>query len=213
MGEAWKVRFNKIEALLLQVAQDAKKFCFCGLPARFAHALPHAHSPAAPSASGTQGNSMMKEISVMNNYFGIGLDAKISLDFNNMREENPAAFRHSHWFALLPVTVCRSRVKNQMWYGLLGSREMLFNSCKNLQQRIRLKCDGFEIELPRLQGVVVLNINSYMGGTNFVCRAPFGSPVLTHSLQWGTKVLPLCAAWHASHPRHAERGQVPAASV
>ena len=30
----------------------------------------------------------------MNNYFGIGLDAKISLDFNTMREENPAAFRH-----------------------------------------------------------------------------------------------------------------------
>ena len=62
----------------------------------------------------------------------------------------------------------RSRVKNQMWYGMLGGREMIVNTCKNLQQRIRLKCDGFEIELPRLQGIVVLNIISYMGGTNFV---------------------------------------------
>ena len=31
----------------------------------------------------------MNEKSVMNNYFGIGIDAKISLDFHNKREENP----------------------------------------------------------------------------------------------------------------------------
>jgi hypothetical protein len=29
----------------------------------------------------------MKERSAMNNYFGIGIDAKISLDFHNKREE------------------------------------------------------------------------------------------------------------------------------
>lgn len=30
---------------------------------------------------------------VMNNYFGIGLDAKISLDFNNKRDEHPEKCR------------------------------------------------------------------------------------------------------------------------
>lgn len=30
---------------------------------------------------------------VMNNYFGIGLDAKISLEFNNKREEHPEKCR------------------------------------------------------------------------------------------------------------------------
>ena len=52
----------------------------------------------------------MEEISVMNNYFGIGIDAKISLDFHNKREE---------------ASKQRSRAKNYMWYGVLGSRELV----------------------------------------------------------------------------------------
>jgi len=30
---------------------------------------------------------------MMNNYFGIGLDAKISLEFHNRREEHPEKYR------------------------------------------------------------------------------------------------------------------------
>lgn len=89
----------------------------------------------------------------MNNYFGIGLDAKISLEFNNKREEHPEK--------------CRSRTKNLMWYGVLGTRELLQRSYKNLEQRVQLECDGQYIPLPSLQGIAVLNIPSYAGGTNF----------------------------------------------
>lgn len=32
----------------------------------------------------------------MNNYFGIGLDAKISLEFNNKREEHPEKCRSEY---------------------------------------------------------------------------------------------------------------------
>lgn len=32
------------------------------------------------------------EIYVMNNYFGIGIDAAVSLDFHTAREENPSKF-------------------------------------------------------------------------------------------------------------------------
>ncbi|XP_006884677.1 PREDICTED: diacylglycerol kinase eta [Elephantulus edwardii] len=90
---------------------------------------------------------------VMNNYFGIGLDAKISLEFNNKREEHPEK--------------CRSRTKNFMWYGVLGTKELLQRSYKNLEQRVQLECDGQYIPLPSLQGIAVLNITSYAGGTNF----------------------------------------------
>ncbi|KDR19859.1 hypothetical protein L798_05107 [Zootermopsis nevadensis] len=89
----------------------------------------------------------------MNNYFGIGIDAKISLDFHQKREEHPEK--------------CRSRAKNYMWYGVLGSKEWLQKTCKNLEQKIQLECDGQQIPLPSLQGIVILNIPSFMGGTNF----------------------------------------------
>ncbi|XP_060799284.1 diacylglycerol kinase delta-like isoform X3 [Neoarius graeffei] len=90
---------------------------------------------------------------VMNNYFGIGLDAKISLDFNNKRDEHPEK--------------CRSRTKNMMWYGVLGTKELLHRTYRNLEQRVLLECDGRPIPLPSLQGIAVLNIPSYAGGTNF----------------------------------------------
>ncbi|XP_071543284.1 diacylglycerol kinase delta isoform X2 [Panulirus ornatus] len=89
----------------------------------------------------------------MNNYFGIGIDAKITLDFHNKREEHPEK--------------CRSRTKNFMWYGVLASKEWLCKTYKNLDQRVQLECDGERIPLPSLQGIVVLNIPSFMGGTNF----------------------------------------------
>uniref|UniRef100_A0A673KM18 Diacylglycerol kinase n=1 Tax=Sinocyclocheilus rhinocerous TaxID=307959 RepID=A0A673KM18_9TELE len=96
---------------------------------------------------------LFTEKCVMNNYFGIGLDAKISLDFNNKRDEHPEK--------------CRSRTKNMMWYGVLGTKELLHRTYKNLEQKVLLECDGRQIPLPSLQGIAVLNIPSYAGGTNF----------------------------------------------
>ncbi|MBZ3889775.1 Diacylglycerol kinase kappa, partial [Sciurus carolinensis] len=94
-----------------------------------------------------------KEKCVMNNYFGIGLDAKISLEFNTRREEHPGQYN--------------SRFKNKIWYGLLGSKELLQRSYRKLEERVHLECDGEAISLPNLQGIVVLNITSYAGGVNF----------------------------------------------
>ncbi|NXS74531.1 DGKD kinase, partial [Pandion haliaetus] len=106
-------------------------------------------NPPVPSAA----FSHFSEKCVMNNYFGIGLDAKISLEFNNKRDEHPKK--------------CSSRTKNMMWYGVLGTKELLQRTYKNLEQRVQLECDGVPISLPSLQGIAVLNIPSYAGGINF----------------------------------------------
>ena len=80
----------------------------------------------------------------MNNYFGIGLDAKISLEFNQRRDDHPEK--------------CQSRARNFMFYGMLGGKEVVAKTFKNFEQRVRLECDGRHIPLPNLQGIVILNI-------------------------------------------------------
>ena len=90
-----------------------------------------------------------EEKCVMNNYFGIGLDAKITLEFHQKREDHPEK--------------CRSRTKNLMWFGVLGGKEILARTYRNLEQKVTLHCDGRHIPLPNLQGIVVLNIPRYCG--------------------------------------------------
>uniref|UniRef100_A0A452UFJ5 Diacylglycerol kinase n=1 Tax=Ursus maritimus TaxID=29073 RepID=A0A452UFJ5_URSMA len=114
---------------------------------------PKSDDRVCPTESCGVAKEYYTEKCVMNNYFGIGLDAKISLDFNNKRDEHPEK--------------CRSRTKNMMWYGVLGTKELLHRTYKNLEQKVLLECDGRPIPLPSLQGIAVLNIPSYAGGTNF----------------------------------------------
>ena len=57
---------------------------------------------------------------------------------------------------------CRSRTRNMLWYGVLGGREMLNRTYRNLEQRVLLECDGQQICLPSLQGIVVMNITRYV---------------------------------------------------
>ncbi|NXG20433.1 DGKD kinase, partial [Grallaria varia] len=121
------------------------------IPAGFGQAS-HVQLPPNP-LSLSAAFSHFSEKCVMNNYFGIGLDAKISLEFNNKRDEHPKK--------------CSSRTKNMMWYGVLGTKELLQRTYKNLEQRVQLECDGVPISLPSLQGIAVLNIPSYAGGINF----------------------------------------------
>lgn len=37
---------------------------------------------------------------------------------------------------------CRSRTKNMMWYGVLGTKELLHRTYKNLEQKVLLEVSG-----------------------------------------------------------------------
>ncbi|KAL0033148.1 hypothetical protein WJX79_005638 [Trebouxia sp. C0005] len=93
------------------------------------------------------------EHKAMNNYLGIGVDAKAALDFHSLRTAYP------NWF--------RSQVGNKLWYTGLGAREIVQHSVKQISKRLQVICDGEPLSLPDdIEGVLFLNINSYMGGVD-----------------------------------------------
>ncbi|GIX91879.1 hypothetical protein CDAR_511782 [Caerostris darwini] len=92
-------------------------------------------------------------IFVMNNYFGIGIDADLCLDFHNAREENPNKFN--------------SRLHNKGVYVKMGLRKMVSRKTwKDLHKEIRLEVDGKIIDLPPVEGIIILNILSWGSGAN-----------------------------------------------
>lgn len=85
------------------------------------------------------------QIFVMNNYFGIGIDADLCLDFHNAREENPDKFN--------------SRLHNKGVYVKMGLRKMVGRkTVKELHKAIRLEVDGKVVDLPPVEGIIILNI-------------------------------------------------------
>uniref|UniRef100_A0A8C2WS75 Diacylglycerol kinase n=1 Tax=Cyclopterus lumpus TaxID=8103 RepID=A0A8C2WS75_CYCLU len=174
--EQLMLRANSLKKALRQIIEQAEKgkregSCSSSFSFLFLFFLPSScsslHIPAVASQTFTLAFMLLSrsthillcvcrqcsEKCVMNNYFGIGLDAKISLEFNNKRDEHPKK--------------CSSRTKNMMWYGVLGTKELVQKTYKNLEQRVQLECDGVPMSLPSLQGLAVLNIPSYAGGINF----------------------------------------------
>lgn len=63
-----------------------------------------------------------------------------------------------------------SRLRNKMFYGQMGGKDLLKRKWKNLADMVTLECDGQDLtpklkEL-RVHAVVFLNIPSYGGGTH-----------------------------------------------
>jgi diacylglycerol kinase (ATP) len=107
-------------------------------------------------ASTTQEGSTSEdktEMFVMNNYFGLGLDADICLDFHMAREENPNKFN--------------SRIQAKGYYLKTGIRKMMKKGgLKDFTRDIVLEVDGKRVDLPPLEGIVIMNILSWASGAN-----------------------------------------------
>ncbi|XP_023175853.2 diacylglycerol kinase theta isoform X2 [Drosophila hydei] len=115
----------------------------------------HHQLPALTSSdiSGGAQNEDNSQIFVMNNYFGIGIDADLCLDFHNAREENPNQFN--------------SRLRNKGYYVKMGLRKIVGRkTVKDLQKELRLEVDGKVVDLPPVDGIIILNILSWGSGAN-----------------------------------------------
>jgi diacylglycerol kinase (ATP) len=87
----------------------------------------------------------------MSNYLGIGVDAKVALEFHEMRETYP------QWF--------QSQFGNKLVYTGMGALDIVSGDELNLPKKVIIECDGVEVPLPRgAEGIIIVNIPSYMGG-------------------------------------------------
>jgi diacylglycerol kinase (ATP) len=106
----------------------------------------------------------------MNNYFGLGLDADICLDFHMAREENPNKFNSRFGLILLitfRIYFCFHRIQAKGYYLKTGIRKMMKKGgLKDFTRDIVLEVDGKRVDLPQLEGIVIMNILSWASGAN-----------------------------------------------
>ncbi|KAG6635560.1 hypothetical protein I3843_11G049700 [Carya illinoinensis] len=89
----------------------------------------------------------------MNNYLGVGCDAKVALDIHNLREENPEKFYN--------------QFMNKVLYAREGAKSIMDRTFADFPFEVLVEVDGVEVEVPEdAEGVLVANIGSYMGGVD-----------------------------------------------
>lgn len=87
---------------------------------------------------------------IMNNYASVGVDALVTLNFHKQRERMPGLFT--------------SRIINKLWYFTYGTKDVLERECKTLNKKLTVELDGCAVDLPDIEGLVILNISSWGGG-------------------------------------------------
>ncbi|XP_067949359.1 diacylglycerol kinase delta-like isoform X2 [Watersipora subatra] len=142
-------------------------------------------APVLPTFDDSSIQSKFEEKTSMNNYFGIGVDAKIVYQFHTQRDSHPEKFM--------------SRFGNLLTMMQLGSKEIIAQTLRNFEKRIRLECDGQIIPLPNLQGIVVLNIPSYSGGTDFWGSHSRGSSEPFAEPSFDDKIIEVMAVYGSAH--------------
>uniref|UniRef100_A0A663LVG2 Diacylglycerol kinase n=1 Tax=Athene cunicularia TaxID=194338 RepID=A0A663LVG2_ATHCN len=129
------------------------------------------HVEPNPDASPEEKDEAASEklpLDVFNNYFSLGFDARVTLEFHESREANPEKFN--------------SRFRNKMFYAGTAFSDFLTGSSKDLAKHVKLVCDGTDltskIQDLKPQCLVFLNIPRYCAGT-----MPWGNPGEHHDFE------------------------------
>ncbi|GKA77808.1 diacylglycerol kinase 1 [Tanacetum coccineum] len=112
----------------------------------------------------TQKGKQLRAPKFMNNYLGVGCDAKVALEIHNLREENPEKFYNQNWGWGTGVTYL---FMNKVLYAREGARTIMDRTFADYPWQVKVEVDGVDIEVPEdAEGVLVANIGSYMGGVD-----------------------------------------------
>ncbi|XP_008567756.1 PREDICTED: diacylglycerol kinase theta [Galeopterus variegatus] len=104
----------------------------------------------ADSAENSVADPEPPKVVQMSNYCGIGIDAELSLDFHQAREEEPAKFT--------------SRFHNKGVYVRVGLQKI--SHSRSLHKEVRLQVGQQEVELPSIEGLIFINIPSWGSGAD-----------------------------------------------
>lgn len=92
------------------------------------------------------------KMTYMYNYFSIGVDAQIALDFHKARDSK--------------LYICKNRLFNKLLYLCFGTQQVVAADYRDLEQRIEVFLDNKKVDLPPLEALIFTNIPSWAAGVN-----------------------------------------------